>query len=61
MRSCWKLSPSPVEPVPAGFRMDVLLAKAEPLNDCGSAFGITDLSREEKTYTTAAAERSENK
>lgn len=61
MRSCWKLSLGPIEPVPAGFREDVLLAQAEPVSDCGSAFGGTDLRREEKTCTAAAGERSENK
>lgn len=31
VRSCWKLSPRPIEPLPAGSRVGVLLAQAEPL------------------------------
>ena len=62
MRSCKKLPPCPIEPMPAGSTLDLLLAKAEPISDGGSASGITDLrrGRGEKTYTVAAEERSEN-
>lgn len=37
LRSYWKLLPFPMEPLPAGPKTDLLLAKAEPINDSGSA------------------------
>jgi len=40
VRSCQKLPLCPMEPVPAGSKMDPLLAKAEPISDGGSASGI---------------------
>jgi len=40
-RSCWKLPPCLIEPMPAGSTMDLPLAKAEPISDGGSASGIT--------------------
>jgi len=36
VRSYWKLLPCLIEPVPAGSRMDPLLAKAEPISNSGS-------------------------
>jgi len=41
VRSCWKLHPRLMEPVPAGSKTDPLLAKAKPISNSGSAFGIT--------------------
>ena len=45
VRSCWKLPPCPTEPMPAGSKMDPLLAKAEPISDSGSVSGTTYLRR----------------
>jgi len=45
VRSCQKLPPCPIEPVPASSEMDLLLAKAEPISDSGSASVITYLRR----------------
>jgi len=42
-RSCQKLPPCLIEPMPAGSTTDPLLAKAEPISDGGGASGITDL------------------
>ncbi|GAB0195028.1 acid sphingomyelinase-like phosphodiesterase 3b [Grus japonensis] len=36
--------------MPAGSKMDPLLAKAEPISDGGSTSGITELRRGEKTH-----------
>jgi len=41
VRSCQKLPLCPMEPVPAGSKMDSLLAKAEPTTVGGRAPGIT--------------------
>ena len=62
MRSCQKLPLCPIEPMPAGSKTDLPLAKAEPIGDSGSASRITYL-RKGKCYcaaATAAGERSEN-
>ena len=62
MRRCQKLPLCPTEPMPATSKTDPPLAKAEPINDSGSASVITDL-RKGKSYCTAAIaarERSEN-
>ena len=62
MRSCQKLPLCPIKPMPAGSKMDPLLAKAEPISDSGSASVITYL-RKGKSYCAAAiaaGERSEN-
>ena len=45
VRSCEKLPPCLVEPVPAGSKTDLLLAKAKPISDGGSASVITYLRR----------------
>ena len=37
-----------MEPVPAGSKSDLLLAKAEPISNGGSASVIIDLRREKK-------------
>lgn len=43
--SCQKLLPCRIEPMPAGSKMNPLLAKAKPFSDSGSASGTTDLRR----------------
>jgi len=48
VRSCWKLPPCLIKPVPAGSKMDPLLAKARPISDGGSASGIMYLRKERK-------------
>jgi len=45
VRSCEKLLPCLIKPVPASSKMDLLLAKAKPISDSGSASGITYLRR----------------
>ena len=63
VRSCWKLPLCPTEPMPASSKTDLLLAKAEPISDSGSASVITYLRRKKKLLgqtETAAGERSEN-
>jgi len=54
VRSCEKLPPCPIEPMPAGSKTDPLLAKAKPINNGGSASVITYLRRGK-----TAAEREE--
>lgn len=44
---CEKLPPFSKEPMPSDSRIDLLLAKAEPIKD-GSTFGVTDLTRGKK-------------
>lgn len=41
VRSWWKLPLCPMEPVPAGSKMQLLLVKAEPISDGGRASGVT--------------------
>jgi len=48
VRSCWKLPPCLTEPVPAGSKTDLPLAKAKPISDGGSAPVITDLRKGKK-------------
>jgi len=48
VRTCQKLPPCLTEPMPASSKMDLLLAKAEPISDSGSASGITCLRRGKK-------------
>jgi len=47
VRSCQKLPLCPTDPVPAGSKMDPLVAKAQPISNGGSASGITQLKRGE--------------
>jgi len=58
VRSCEKLPPCPIKPVPAGSKMDPPLAKAKPISDGGSASVITDLRRG-KTSGKMEVEREE--
>jgi len=48
VRSCRKLPPCLIKPVPAGSKTDLLLAKAKPVSDGGSASVITYLRRGRK-------------
>jgi len=45
VRSCKKLSPCLIKPVPASSNMDSLLAKAKPISDSGSTSVIIYLRR----------------
>jgi len=59
MRSCEKLPPCLVEPVPASSQTDPLLPKAKPISDGGNASGITCLRRGRKNCGKMAVEREE--
>jgi len=59
VRSCEKLPPCLIEPVPASYKMDPPLAKAKPVSDSGSTSGITYLRRGKNNCGEAAAEREE--
>jgi len=48
VRSCQKLPPCLIKPVPAGSKTDPPLAKAKPISDGGSASGITYLRKGRK-------------
>jgi len=50
VRSCEKLCPYLIKPVPASLKMDLLLAKAKPVSNSGSAFLITYLRTGEKLW-----------
>lgn len=47
-RSSWKLPPCPGEPMPATSKIDVLLAKAEPIRNGGKTSGTTYSRRKKK-------------
>lgn len=49
LRSYEKLFPCLAVPIPAGFSVDVSLAKAENVRNAGDAPGVTDLTRQ-KSY-----------
>jgi len=55
--SCQKLPLCPTEPVPAGSKTDLLLAKTKPVSNGGSASVITNLRRKEKTCVLAFCSR----
>jgi len=57
VRSCEKLPPCLIQPVPASSKMDLPLAKPEPVSDGGSASGITQLRRGKKTVGNGSRER----
>ena len=48
MRSCEKLPPCLIKPVPAGSKTDLLLAKAKPISDGASTSGITYVNKGKK-------------
>jgi len=56
VRSCEKLPPCLIKPMPAGSKMDPSLAKSKPSSDGRSASEITQLRRG-KTWCGAAVER----
>jgi len=58
VRSCWKLPPCLVEPMPATSKMDPPLAKAKPISDSGSSSGIMYL-RKEKSAVQNFCQREE--
>ena len=57
-RSCKKLLPYPIDPMPAGSKTDPLLAKAKRITDGDSASVITYLRRG-KTCGEMAVKREE--
>jgi len=57
VRSCEKLPPCLIKPVPAGFKMDPLLAKDKPISDGGSTSVITYLRSGRKNCGEMAVER----
>ena len=59
VRSCEKLPPCLIKPVPASSKMDPPLAKAKPISDGGSASVITDLRRGRKNCGETAVEKEE--
>jgi len=59
-RSCEKLPPCLIKPLPATSKTDPLLAKAKPISESGSASVITYLRREKNTVVKGqSGERSE--
>jgi len=48
VRTCEKLPPYLIKPVPASSETDPPLPKAKPISDTGSASGITYLRRRRK-------------
>jgi len=58
-RSCQKPPPCLIKPVPAGSKMDPLLAKAKPISDEGRATVITYLRKEEENFGEMAVKREE--
>jgi len=51
VRSCEKLPPYLIQPVPAGSKTDLLLAKAKAIRNSGSASVIIDLTKGRKKRT----------
>lgn len=54
MRRCEKLPPCPTEPVSDSSKMNMLLAKAEPIGNGGNASVVKHLRRGKNCYTTGA-------
>jgi len=54
-----EVSPYLIQPVPAGSKMDPLLAKVKPISEGSSASVITYLRRERKNCGETALEREE--
>jgi len=57
VRSCEKLPPWLIKPVPAGSKTDLPLAKAKPVRDSGSASVRTYLRRGRKKWGNVSRER----
>ena len=45
VRSCWKLPPCLIKPVPAGSKMDPLIPKVKPISDGDRTSVITYLRK----------------
>jgi len=56
---CENLPPRLIKPMPAGSKMDLLLAKANPISDSGSTSVITYLRKGRKNCSETAVEREE--
>jgi len=59
VRSCQKLPPRLIKPVPGGSKLDPLLAKTEPIGDGGSTSVITYLRIGKNLCEGAVESRSE--
>jgi len=59
VRSCEKLPPCLIKPVPAGSKMDLPLAKAKPISGGGSTSVTTYLRRGKKNCRETAVKREE--
>lgn len=60
VRRRWKLPMCPTESMPVNSKTDLVLAKAEPISDCGSASGDNRFKKGEiKPCATSAAVRRE--
>jgi len=60
VRSCEKLPPCLIKPVPAGSKTELLLAKAKPISENGNTSVITDVRRGRiKNCSEKAVEREE--
>jgi len=57
VRSCEKLPPCLIKPVPSGSKTDPPLAKAKPISNGGCASMITDLRRGRKNCSKTALKR----
>ena len=61
VRSCEKLPPYLIKPVPAGSKMDPPLAKAKSISDGGSTSGTTYLRRGRKKMQCNGSQKKEVK
>jgi len=59
VRSCEKLPPSLIKPMPPGSKMDPPLAKAKPISNGGSASVIVYLRKGRKKLSNETAVRRE--
>jgi len=59
VKSCKKLPPCLIRPVPASSKMDPPLAKARPISNSGSTSVITYLRKGRKDCRETAVERGE--
>jgi len=59
VRSCEKLPPCLIDPVPAGSKMDPPLPKAKPISNSGSASALIYVRRGKKNCGGMAVEREE--
>ena len=59
VRSCCKLPSCPIEPMPAGAKTDLPLAKAEPISEGGSTSGITFKKGKKLLHSSNCSRRAE--